>query len=258
MLFFTYQNNLPPGVGYELFSPSHIFAITVCIILIIFITTWCIRYDKTGKHPIRKVIAIIPVVLMIIRLIYAVICGVPIKYEVPLHLCSMTGILCFIYELCLKNTPYIRSVLGQSLYSLCLPGALMAIIFPDGTVYPIIHYITFESYLFHLLIIAYICIRVADKGIIPKVREAYKSIIFLIVIVPPVFLFNLIFKTNFMYVIGPSSGSPLYGFYTAGGTTGYRIGFAFVVIAVIYFMNLVFEMINKLFRITERSDLSAH
>ena len=256
MLFFTYQNNLPPGVGYEILSPSHIFAMTVCIFLTVLITTRYIRSDDAGKHRIRRVTATIPVVLMIIRFIYVVICGIPIIYELPLHLCSMTGIFCFVFEFGLKGSAYVRSVLGQALYSLCLPGALMAIIFPDGTVYPIIHYITFESYLFHLLIIAYICIRIADRGIIPRVKEAYKSIIFLLVIVPPVYLFNVIFKTNYMFVIGPSSGSPLYWFYQTGGFAGYRIGYAFVAIAVIYLMNFVFETINKCLHSDSRSNLT--
>ena len=257
MLFFTYQNNLPPGVGYELFSPSHIVTMTVCIFLIFVIVTWYIKSDDARKLCIRKVTATIPVILMIIRLVYAVVCGVPIIYELPLHLCSMTGIFCFVFEFGLKDSSYARSLLGQSLYSLCLPGALMAIIFPDGTIYPIIHYISLESYLFHLLIIAYICIRIADKGIIPNVREAYKCILFLLVIVPPVYIYNLVFNTNFMYVIVPSSGSPLFGFYKTGGTAGYRIGFAFVVVAVIYLMNLVFVLINKLLQINNRSDLNA-
>ncbi len=111
-------------------------------------------------------------------------------------------------------------------------------------VIPIIHFISLESYLFHALIIAYICIRLADKGIIPSVREAYKSILFLLVVVPPVYLFNVIFKTNFMFVIRPSLGSPLYGFYKLGGYAGYRIGYAFVSIAVIYLMNILFLSVS--------------
>ena len=118
----------------------------------------------------------------------------------------------------------------------------MAILFPNGTIYPIIHYISFESYLFHTLIIAYICVRLIDKGILPNVKEAYKSILFLIIIVPPVYLFNVIYDTNFMFVIRPSSGSPLYGFYSAGGYAGYRIGFAFVALIVIYIMNILYEL----------------
>ena len=243
-LFFTYENNLPAGVGYRLYSPTHISVIIICLLMIVLITVRYAVTDEAGKGKIRKAVAVIPVVLMILRYIYVIACGASIVFELPLHLCSMTGIFCFIYEFFLKRSTFIRSVLGQALYALCLPGAMMAILFPDGTVYPIIHFISLESYLFHVLIIAYIFIRLVDKGIVPGVKEAYKSIIFLLVVVPPVFLFNMIFKTNFMFVIRPSSGSPLYGFYEIGGYAGYRIGYALVAIVVIYLMNMVFMSIS--------------
>jgi uncharacterized membrane protein YwaF len=243
-LFFTYETKLPADVGYSLYSPEHISAIAVSLLIIALIIVRFIVSKETVRLRIRRITAVIPVIMLVVRLSYVIICGASIVYELPLHLCSMTGIFCFIYEFCLKRSPYVRSVLGQAMYALCLPGAIMAILFPNGTIYPIIHYISFESYLFHSLIIAYICLRLIDKGIIPGLREAYKSILFLLIIVPPVYLFNVIFDTNFMFVIWPSSGSPLYGFYTAGGYMGYRIGFAFVAIAVIYLMNILYALLS--------------
>ena len=243
-LFFTYENNLPSDVGYGLYSQTHISVIMISMLMIVLITVRYAVSDKAQREKIRKTVAVIPVVLMILRYIYVLTCGASIVFELPLHLCSMTGIFCFIYEFFLKRSPFIRSVLGQALYALCLPGALMAILFPDGTIYPVIHFISLESYLFHVLIITYICIRLVDKGIVPRVKEAYKSIIFLLIVVPPVYLFNVIYKTNFMFVIRPSSGSPLYRFYEIGGYAGYRIGYAFVAIAVIYLMNFLFLLIS--------------
>ena len=246
-LFFTYENNLPAGVGYELFSPTHIAAISVSILMIVFITIWYMISDDPKKLKIRKVTVIIPIVLMILRYVYVFIYGASIVYELPLHLCSMTGIFCFVYEFFLKRSKRVRPVLAQALYALCLPGAMMAILFPDATFYPIIHFISIESYLFHIFIVTYICIRLTDRGIQPSIREAYKSIVFLLAVVPPVYLFNVIFKTNYMFVIGPSTGSPLYGFYKLGGYAGYRIGYAFVAICVIYIMNILFLPISMLF-----------
>ncbi len=246
-LFFTYETNLPADVGYALFSPAHISAIVICLLIIILITVRFISSRDEGRLRIRKTTAVIPVIMLVVRFTYVIICGAPIIYEFPLHLCSMTGIFCLVYEFSLIKHPYLRSVLGQAMYALCLPGALMAILFPNGTIYPIIHYISFESYLFHALIIAYMCVRLIDKGIIPGIKEAYKSILFLLIIVPPVYLFNVIFNTNFMFVIRPSSGSPLYGFYEAGGYAGYRIGFAFVALVVIYIMNILYELAHYTF-----------
>ncbi len=244
-LFFTYEDNLPAGVGYDLYSPAHISAITVSLLLIVLTAVMFAVSNEVRKQKIRRLTAVIPVILIIMRLIYVFVCGAAIVYELPLHLCSMTGIFCLIYEFSLKDHPFIRSVLGQALYALCLPGAFMAILFPNGTIYPIIHCISIESYLFHALIIAYICLRLIDKGIVPGVKEAYKSILFLLVIVPPVYLFNVLFNTNFMFVIWPSLGSPLYGFYEMGGYAGYRIGYAFVAVAVIYLMNILFIPISR-------------
>ena len=246
-LFFTYETNLPANVGYELYSLPHIAAISVSMILIVLITALYDASRPQMKASIRKLTAVIPVVLITVRLIYVVLYGASVVYELPLHLCSMTGFFCFIYEFSLKKSPFVRSVLGQAMYSLCLPGALMAILFPNGTVYPIIHYISFESYLFHVLIIAYICIRIIDRGIVPGIRKAYQSILFLLVIVPPVFLFNVIFDTNYMFVIWPSAGSPLYGFFRMGGYAGYRIGYAFTAIFVIYLMNILYIPVSGLF-----------
>lgn len=248
MYFFTYETDLPADVGYELFSPPHLGAIIVSFLMIVSITVMYAVSAPRRKASIRRLTAVIPVVLIIVRLTYVVLYGASVVYELPLHLCSMTGFFCFIYEFSLKNSPYIRSVLGQAMYSLCLPGALMAILFPNGTIYPIIHYISFESYLFHILIISYICIRICDKGIQPYVKEAYKSIVFLLVVVPPIFLFNVIFKTNYMFVIWPSAGSPLYGFYRMGGYAAYRIGYAITAVFVIYLMNILYIPVRLLQR----------
>ncbi len=248
MYFFTYETDLPADVGYELFSPPHMAAIIVSLLMIVSITVMYAVSAPRRKTSIRRLTAIIPVVLIIVRLTYVVLYGASVVYELPLHLCSMTGFFCFIYEFSLKRSPYIRSVLGQAMYSLCLPGALMAILFPNGTIYPIIHYISFESYLFHILIISYICIRIYDKGIQPYVREAYKSIVFLLVVIPPIFLFNVIFKTNYMFVIWPSAGSPLYGFFRMGGYAGYRIGYAITAVFVIYLMNILYIPVRLLQR----------
>ena len=245
-LFFTYETDLPANVGYELYSLPHIAAIAVSMLMIVSITVMYAVSAPRRKASIRKLTAVIPVILIAVRLTYVVLYGASVVYELPLHLCSMTGFFCFIYEFFLKKSPFIRSVLGQAMYSLCLPGALMAILFPNGTIYPIIHYISFESYLFHILIIAYICIRIHDKGIEPDIREAYKGILFLLAIVPPVYLFNVIFKTNYMFVIWPSAGSPLYGFFKMGGYAGYRIGYAFTAVFVIYLMNILYIPVSRL------------
>ncbi len=226
--------------GYALFSKEHIVILFICLFIIALITISYLRCDQGSvRKRIRFLTALIPAMLTVSRWIYVIACGIPFVYELPLHLCSMTGILCLIYEFFPDSGSFFRSVLGQAMYALCLPGAVMALLFPDATYYPVIHFITIESYLFHTLITAYILLMLVSGQIRPHIREAYKSILFLLVVVPPVMIFDHRFGTNFMFLNEPSNGSPLTRFYSAGGYSGYLVGFAAIAASVICIMNLL-------------------
>ncbi len=245
--FFDYDANQIKDAGYALFGRVHVFIIILCFLFIIL--SICIHKRKLSSEnrtSMCRLYAIIPVFLIIMRSIYVITCGVSIIYELPLHLCSMTAFICMIFEFIKPS--FFRSMLGQTLYALCLPGALMAVLFPDGTSYPPIHFITIESHMFHALIIAYICLRISDGSIIPSIKEVYKCIVFLLVVVPLVLLFDSHFDTNYMFLMHPSNVSPLTGFYTYYGYGGYLTGYGFVVFAVISLMNLSGMFVNRLIR----------
>lgn len=230
--FFTYGTELPEGSGYGLLSMTHIMIMLSCFVLISAIL-FLFRISVNSRDRISRIVAVIPVILIILRAIYAAVYKAPLLYELPLHLCSLTGFMCLAYDLSASKNGFFLSVLGHTLYSLCLPGAFLALVFPDATFYPAFHFITIESFLFHALIIAYIVLKLMDGSIVPDIRDAYKTIIFLMIIVPPMMLFDHHFGVNYMYLTGPSSGSPLSGFYTAGGYPGYLIGYGIVAVCVI-------------------------
>lgn len=244
--FFAFGNSLPPDAGYALFSTEHIIILLSCLFIIAGIIA---SYLNCGQNVCRKRIrfltALAPAALMVLRWIYILYCGVPFIYELPLHLCSMTGILCLIFEFIPDSGSFFRSVLGQALYALCLPGAVMALLFPDATYYPVLHFITLESFLFHALITAYILLMLVGGHIRPHIREAYKSVLFLLAVVPPVMIFDHHFGTNFMFLNRPSNGSPLTWFYFAGGYAGYLAGYAAIVGSVVCLMNLIGMAIFK-------------
>ena len=236
--FFDYEADHIADAGYSLFGAVHIFIIILCFV---FIILSIVIYRKNTENRIGtsmcRAYVIIPVLLIIAREIYAIIYHAPIIYELPLHLCSLTGFICLIFEYIPES--FFRSLLGQTLYALCLPGALMAILFPDGTAYPPIHFITVESHLFHALIVTYICLRITDKSIRPAIKDVYKCILFLLIVVPLTLLFDRHFNTNYMYLLYPSKGSPLTGFYTSYGYGGYLVGFGCVVLIVVSLMNIL-------------------
>ena len=245
-LFFTYANNLPPGSGYVLFGKEHI-----CILIVsLFLIVGCIcLYDKgtvAFKGRMRKCVAAALVVLIALRQAYVCLVGANIVYDLPLHLCSIAGIVCFIYEYTGSVIPErIKSVLEQALFALCLPGAVLAIAFSDGTMYPVVHFVTIESGLFHVFIIVYVIFKIKDGDIKPGIREAYKSGIFLLVVVIPVYLFDRAFRANYMFLMGPSQGSPLTGLYTGYGYAGYMVGYGLVAMAEVVVINGIGSVITK-------------
>lgn len=197
------------------------------------------------KKKIRHFIATLVIFLIIIRTVYVYICGANLLYELPLHLCSIAGILCFVYEYGYNVLPQTLSdYLGQGLLSVCLVGALLAIIFSDGTMYPAFHFITIQSNLYHTLIVLYILICTSDHVINGSIRHAYKGIVFLIVLVPPIMLFDMHFRTNYMFLLGPSIGSPLTFAFEDFGYIGYLIVYGAIAIIEIYAVNYIVSRVQ--------------
>ncbi|MCR4739359.1 MAG: TIGR02206 family membrane protein [Lachnospiraceae bacterium] len=222
-----------------MFSTTHVIMILLCCITGVLIIIPFIKAPEKTSRCIKRIAAIVPFILMILRWGYVIACKGDLLYELPLHLCSMTGILCLIFEFTSGKGSFMNSLLGQALYALCLPGACLAILFPDGTYYPALHFISIQSYLFHTLIIIYMILIIIDGSVRPDIREAYKSVLFLLIVVPPVMLFDHHFGTNYMFLNRPSNGSPLARFYDAGGYGGYLAAYAVTAIAVICLMNLL-------------------
>lgn len=240
--FWTYQTNLPPDVGYKQFSPPHLIIISIIVIMSFFYINIYMKGNVQIRRRISLVTAILLPGLIAVRTVYALIQNVPIIYELPLHLCSMTGILIPIHYI---TRGRLHRILSQVLYSLCLPGAACAIIFPDGTMYPPVSFISLESYTFHFLIIVYVISQVAVRKIRPRLRDCYQSFLFIIVVSPFVYLFDRINRLNYMFLMWPVPGSPLEWFEHRLGNPGYLWGYGLLAVAVIVLMNLPFSLISS-------------
>lgn len=100
-------------------------------------------------------------------------------YELPFHLCSMAGILCAVH--CLTKWKW----LGQVLYTICLPGTVLALLFPNWNFYPVIHFITLEGFLFHMGIVLYVAGKLASHEIRPDFAKLWQVVLFLTAVVIP-------------------------------------------------------------------------
>ena len=248
--FWKYQNELPDGVGYAQFDVTHLSILAVLIIAgAVYLWTY-IKAAPNMRKKISLVTAWVLFLLLPVRMTYAVIKNIPIIYELPLHLCSMTGILVLIHRLTLYRFGWMKW-LGKVLYTFCLPGAALAVIFPDGTIYPPVSFISIESYLFHFLIIVYIVSSIINKEIIPGMKGWYVNILFLAATVPGVYLFDIKYNANYMFLLSPVKGSPLEWCMKLLGHDLYLVGYAAIAVIVVLLMNIPFDICTKISKSAE-------
>ena len=143
----------------------------------------------------------------------------------PLHLCVMAVYLCALHAL--RG----GELLGQFLFAFCMPGALAALLFPDWTYYPALHFVTVSSFALHILIVACVVMQVAGRDIVPSIRKAPRCLALMLCLAAPVYVFDRLTGTNYMFLNWPSPGSPLEWFAFLG-RPGYVLGYLPILAAV--------------------------
>jgi hypothetical integral membrane protein (TIGR02206 family) len=237
--FFTYEDRIPAGEGFSMFGWQHFLWL---FLLAAAGRLFYLNYRKQDPERKKRMTLLIAeglVSLELIRILMLIVTGAFSVYELPLHLCSMSGFIC-LYDALRKNTWS-----GQTLYSLCLPGTVSALVFPDWTVYPPVHFITIQGFLFHAGIVLYVLCRMESGDIRPDIRKIGKPFLFLLVTVPPIYVFDRIFQANYFFVNVPSPDSPLSVMAGFLGVPGYLFGYAVLVALVVSAMYLFYRPFEK-------------
>ena len=261
--FFTYGSELPNDVGFPMFGAAHFIWLAIGIILTVL---FLICYKKVNNAE-RKMVAhrnglqdsspsgnekliggtrkldltfgIITMALLVVRYIYLAIVGHLGVYELPFHLCALAGIFCFLHAF--KNWDW----MGQVLYCLCLPGTIVALVFPDWTYYPPIHFITIQGFLFHFAVALYVICQLISGRIRPDIRKLWKVFVFLAITAPLLYIFNKHFDTNYFFVNVPSKGSPLEWIASFMGNPGYLIGYGILAVVITSALDLLYALIRR-------------
>jgi len=224
--FWTYETQIPDGLGFAQFGAAHL----LWLALLSGLSILCLRRARSRRACLILGWSILA--MEIYRDIVLLFIGYHGIYELPLHLCSLAGFFCFLHAL----RP--RDWMGQVLYTLCLPGALAALLFPDWTRYPAINFMTIHGFLFHGAVVLYIRLALARREIVPDIKKLWKPVVFLCILVPPVYLFNKIFHANYLFINVPSPGSPLVLLERLLGNPGYLIGYAVLILLVMAGMDI--------------------
>ena len=240
--FWMQQDDIPPEMGYPLFGAAHLISVAVTLSLVA-IALFTLR-KKSGRVQ-RRVLKAIPLVMLVLELAKDLFLFSIHKFGLgylPFHVCSI-GIFVFLLREFLP-LKWAKAYFGEVAYALIMPASLVALVFADWTIYyPVLNFINLHSYLWHGLLVLYPALLFMSKEISPSIRHIHWVLLFLCLVVPPIYLFDKRFNCNYFFVNWPIPNSPLSFLASFMGKPGYLIGYAILTILVLL---LVYKMIPRL------------
>jgi uncharacterized membrane protein YwaF len=130
-----------------------------------------------------------------------------------------------------------------------MPASIAALLFADWTIfYPALNFMNLYSYIWHGLLVLYPVLLRRTGQITLNIRHMHWVILFLCLVVPPIYIFDKIFGCNYFFVNWPVPGSPLQWLAGYMGNPGYLIGYAILTILVMLFVYLCVGIISKHFK----------
>lgn len=213
--------------SFTLFSTTHLcellFCACVCAAVILL-------FRHCGEKGRRRTFVIITILLMadeIAKYIMTVSTGQWSWIYLPLHLCSINLFIC------LANTIRPGKAKKEILYSLCFPGALIALSSPSWTALPVWNFMHLHSLTVHCMLLLYPLLLLAD-GFRPNYRNLKYSATFILVVTIPIYFLNHALDTNFFFLNGDKTDSNAITKMLAGifGNRFYIIGFFILLILI--------------------------
>lgn len=201
--FLDTKETIPAGLEWSHYGPWHLFWLAV---MVVFITLLSVQYKKRDDHTRAKwrhVLGLIIPGMEVCKLTILLVNGTYTHDYLPLHLCSVSILLIAIHA----RRP--GPILDNYLYGICIPGAMAAMLFPDWTMLPPVNYNNIHSFIIHILLVAYPVMVTVGGDLRPDWRKLPRCLLFTLCLAVPVYLFNLKFGTNFMFLMYAEPGNPL-------------------------------------------------
>ena len=233
-------NTIPEGVGFPLFGAVHLIWLGVCLV---FVVGSCMVYRNLRSTQRDKMRIIFAVALVADELFKYAILTVGHRWlpdYLPFHLCSVNIFLIALH--CVRP----GKLTDNFLYTVCIPGALSALLFPNWAALPFPNLMHIHSFTVHALLVAYPVMLTFAGEIRPSGRYVPKCLLLMAVLGIPGMICNLFLDTNFMFLMYADPGNPLYIFEQMWGN--HLLGLPVLIAAVVLVMHgprLLFREVNQ-------------
>lgn len=239
-MFFKTKETIPPELGFNTFGPTHILWLLAGLIFCVGACAFYKKLDKKQQKAILQTLGTVIVLMELVKDIVLIITGQFTWEHLPFHLCGI-NILLIGYDV-FQQKETIRSFL----YYFCIPGAMLALLFPNWTMLPFWNFFHLHSFIVHILLVLYPLLLVSTGQVQTEFKAALKGVGLLLAMAVPVYVLNLLLGTNFMFLMQPDSGNPLELFEALLGS--HLWGFPILLPLVLLLMRapvLLLEQLNK-------------
>ena len=235
--FLDTVDTIPKGLGFQHFDLCHIQWLLVFVLAAVICSACYRRFDAMK----RRIFRIIMAAAIVLDEVFKQVClqvGDNFEFDyLPLHLCSINIFLIAIHAI----HPF--RMLGNFLYTVCIPGAAAALLFPTWTKLPVENFMHIHSFSVHILLMLYPVVLTVGRDIRPDARQIPKILGLLGCLAAAVQCVNLALDTNFMFLMKAPKSSPLYWFKITFGN--HLIGYPILIALVLAIMHIPFIYLSR-------------
>ena len=170
IMFFVNSENIPEGVGFSAYSLTHIlwllagFAVWIGVSLL---------YKKLPQQKQKRLLKGLGIYIFVQEMLKNLVLIVQGEFSwgyLPFHLCGI-NILLIAFDT-VKQTKTVRSFL----YYFAIPGAMLALLFPNWTKMPVWNFFHIHSFTIHILLVLYPLLLVTTDQVSTDLKAAFKGV----------------------------------------------------------------------------------
>lgn len=236
--FLDTAETIAPGQGFSHFGPIHLGWLIVFLVTIVANYFWYHKMGEVGRSRWKKTIAVSLLTGEVLKIGLLLLTGRFLWTYLPLHLCGINIFLIVIHAWKPSR------LLNNFLYTVCIPGAMAALLFPNWTTLPLANIYHFHSSIVHILLVMYPLIPALTGELHPSAKAIPRCLGLLVLMAIPIYGLNLLLDTNFMFLMYADPGNPLYWFGQNWGN--HLLGFPVLITAVMIVMYVPMELWRKL------------
>lgn len=226
--FFASEESIAEGLGFPLFGFGHLCWMAAFLLFAVFC---CRIYQHSNEEECQRIRHLFAVLLLLdeaVKVIGLAVQGLYLPRYLPFHLCSINIILITVHSIRPSR------VLDNFLFTVGIPSAMIAILTPSWTVLPHWNFMNLHSFTVHILLATYPIMLLYNGELNPQLKYLPGSLGVLAGLACVAYGVNLLFDTNFMFLMYPNPGTPLVWFEANMGNHFW--GFPILVTAIVVVM----------------------